>query len=193
MKEALFNGASRANRFVFKQLLTGLENSLRYRFNDPRKLVEASGVQAGQAVLEVGCGSGFFTPALSESVGTQGFVESVDLHPMAVETTTQKMRALNKRNVRVSKVDAHNTDFSDNSFDAIIVYGVIPAPVISEMRLAREMSRLLKPGGTLAVWTLAPFWSPKTLTKAAPFAFAGKWHGVYRLQKAMAAPMGAKE
>lgn len=186
MKELLFNGTSRINRFVFKQLLTGLESSFRYRFNNPQKLVNASGVQSGQTVLEVGCGSGFFTPALSDIVGEQGFVQSVDLHPVAVEATNQKMRALGKQNVRVTRADAHQTEFPDASFDTIIVYGVVPAPVISEKRLAHEMYRLLKPGGILAVWTLVLFWSPKSLMKAAPFTHCVKQQGVYRLQKAIA-------
>jgi demethylmenaquinone methyltransferase/2-methoxy-6-polyprenyl-1,4-benzoquinol methylase len=183
MKNFLFNGNSRINRFFFKQLINWLESSLRYRFNDPQKLVRASGIQAGQSVLEVGCGSGFFTPALSDIVGEQGFVQSVDLHPVAVEATSQKMQTLGKQNVRVSRADAHETDLPDASFDTIVVYGVVPAPVISETRLGPEMYRLLKPGGTLVVWTLAPFWSPKSIMKAAPFTRCDKHQGVHRLQK----------
>lgn len=186
MKKFLFNWTSRINRFVFKQLLSWLESSFRYQFNDPQKLIKASGVQAGQSVLEVGCGSGFFTPALSDIVGGQGLVYSVDLHPAAVEATGQKMQTLGKQNVRVSKADAHETDFPDASFDSILVYGVVPAPVISETRLGHEMYRLLKPGGILAVWTLAPFWSPKSLLKAASFTYCDKQQGVHRLQKAAA-------
>lgn len=185
MKERLFNGTSRWGRFIFKQLLNGMESSLRYHLNDPQKLVGASGIEAGQTVLEVGCGSGFFTPALSDLVGEQGLVHSIDLHPMSVEATSRKMRGLGKQNVRVSKADAHNTDFPDASFDTIIVYGIVPAPVISEQRLSHEMIRLLKPGGILAIWTAVPFWSPKSLMKAAPFKQGEKRNGVHRLQKAL--------
>lgn len=186
MKNFIFNSSSRLNRFFFTQLIAWLESSLRYRFNDPEKLVRDSGIQAGQSVLEVGCGSGFFTPALSDIVGEQGFVQSVDLHPVAVEATEQKMQTLGRQNVRVSRADAHETDLPDASFDTIVVYGVIPAPVISETRLAHEMYRLLKPGGTLAVWTLAPLWSPKSIVRAAPFTYCDKRQSVHRLQKAVA-------
>ncbi len=183
MKVSLLSGTSSLHRFVFKGLLHGLEGSFRYRFNDPHQLVRAAGIKAGQTVLEVGCGSGFFTPALSDAVGEQGLVQSIDLQPLAVEATGQKMVALGKQNVRVSSADAHATEFPDASFDTIVVYGVVPAPFISEERLAREMYRLLKPGGTLAVWTLSPFWSPQALRQAAPFAPGDKRQGVHRLHK----------
>jgi demethylmenaquinone methyltransferase/2-methoxy-6-polyprenyl-1,4-benzoquinol methylase len=183
MRELLFNGTSQTNRFVFKQLLNALESRFRYRFNDPVRLVEASGVQTGQTVLEIGCGSGFFTPALSDIVDEQGVVHAIDYHPMGVEATRQKMRQQGRQNVHVSRADAHETDFPDASFDTIVLFGVVPAPVISEKRLAVEMHRILKPGGIVAVWTLAPFWSPRTIMKAAPFTRCDTQRRVYRLQK----------
>ncbi len=184
MKNFLFNGTSWINRFVFKQFLAGLEGSFRYHINNPQKLIKASGVQAGQTVLEVGCGSGFFTPALSDIVGEQGLVQSIDLHPVAVETTDRKMQTLKKHNVRVSKIDAHETGFPDESFDTVLVYGVVPAPVISETRLGQEIYRVLKSGGILVIWTIVPFWSPKPFLKAASFNYCNKQNGVHRLQKA---------
>ncbi len=183
MKELLLNETSRPSQFIFKQLLKGLESSVRYRFSDPKKLVGAAGIQTGQTVLEIGCGSGFFTPALAEVVGEYGLVYSVDLHPVSVEATSRRMRSLGKQNVRVSQADAHHTDFPEALFDAVIVYGVVPAPFISEPRLSQELYRLLKPGGIVAVWTLVPFWSPQTLMQAAPFTLCAQQQRVHRLQK----------
>lgn len=183
MKEFLFSGESKTARFVFQRLLNGMDSPFRKRFNDPQRLITASGICAGQTVLEVGCGSGFFTPALSDAVGENGFVQSIDLHPMSVETVSRKMKELGTNSVNVSQADAHQTDFSDASFDAIILYGVVPAPVIAEDRLSVELYRLLKTGGVLAVWTVVPFWYPSAFLKAAPFTHCGKVHGVHRLHK----------
>ena len=66
MQKNLFDGKSKMGLFVFKKLLAILESSLRYRFNNPEKLVKASGIKSGQTVLEVRCGSGFFTVSASE-------------------------------------------------------------------------------------------------------------------------------
>lgn len=183
MKAILFNEKSKTARYIFQKLLNGMDSPFRKKINDPQKLIIASGIQPGQTALEVGCGSGYFTPLLSDFLGETGYLHSIDLHPMAVETTRRKMHELGKKNVHVEKVDAHATHFPNNSFDMVVLYGVVPAPVISESTLAKEMFRLLKPGGILAVWTIAPFWSPKALLKSAPFKLIEKKYAVYNLQK----------
>ena len=183
MKEIIFSNESRIGRFFFRKMLGWLESDSRLRLNNPGQLAEASGVKNGQRVLEVGCGSGFFTPALSELVGKTGFIESIDLHPAAVEQTTEKLSKLNADNVRVTLGDAHCTGFPDESFDMVIVYGVVPAPVISEERLGAELERLLKPDGIISVWTLAPLWRPTSIMKHSTLEYCGKTGNVHRIQK----------
>jgi demethylmenaquinone methyltransferase/2-methoxy-6-polyprenyl-1,4-benzoquinol methylase len=184
MKNILFDGNSKVGNFAFKQLLSGLEGSLRYHFNNPEKLVKAAGVKPGQTVLEIGCGSGFFTPAAASMVGDDGVLHSIDLHPAAVAETSKKVNELGLTNVTVTQANAEDTHLADASFDLILLYGVIPAPgVISLERLTREIHRLLKPGGTLAVWTLVPFWSPKSIAKTNRFTYLKKDNGVHRFER----------
>lgn len=182
-EEKLRDGKSRMGRLVFEKLLSGLNSPLRHRFQKPEKFVRASGIQSGQNVLEIGCGSGFFTVAASEMVGEDGCVHAIDVHPMAVEETAKKMHDLHKTNVKVTQANAEDTGFADASFDAILLYGVIPAPIISLERLTTEMHRLLKPGGILAVWTVFPFWSPKAITKTHRFHYLEKQNSVHRFEK----------
>lgn len=183
MQGTLFNEKSRTGRFVFRKLLASLESPLRYRLSNPEQLVKASGIKPGQSVLEIGCGSGFFTASASKMVGPQGFVHAVDLHPLAVEETARKVKELQLTNVNVAKADAQNTGFAEASFDLILLYGVIPAPVISLERLTQETHRLLKPGGLLAVWTISWFWSPQSITKTRSFTYLGKNNGVHQFRR----------
>ena len=183
MKNIIFNGESRMGVFMFGKMLSWLDAPSRNRFGDAETLVEASGIQPGQRVLEIGCGSGYFTPAIAEKTGENGFTEAVDLHPSAVEATREKAAQMNIQNIRVSRADAHETDFADGAFDVIILYGIVPAPVISESRLAAELYRLLKNSGTLAIWTLTPLWTPKRFLKNALFVSGGIKGGVHLLQK----------
>jgi len=50
---------SRIGRFVIKAAEAMMESRLRYRFFGPMKILQGSNIQAGQVVLEVGCGPGF--------------------------------------------------------------------------------------------------------------------------------------
>ena len=186
MKRKIFDGKSGLNRFMFNKMLEALDNKSRYRRTDPVKLVKLSGIRPGQKVLEIGCGAGFFTPAIAVSAGEKGFVNSIDLHPSAVEKTAEKMTGAGAVNVSVSRADAHSTGFEKDCFDLIILYGVVPAPVISEKELGRELLRILKPGGAIAVWTLSPFWTPRTIMKSSHLIYSGKTEGVHILRKAAA-------
>lgn len=183
MEQKLFDGKSKTGNFLFKKMLESLESPLRYRFSNPEKLVRASGVKPGQTVLEVGCGSGFFTPSIAKLVGDRGTVHSIDLHPASVEETGRKVRELNLTHVRVSKVNAHDTGLDGGSFDLILLYGVIPSPVISMEQLCKELHRLLKPGGILAVWTISPSWSPKSILQYGLFQRLEKADGVHQFKR----------
>lgn len=183
MEQKLFDGKSETGNFLFKKMLESLESPLRYRFSNPEKLVRASGVKPGQTVLEVGCGSGFFTPSISKLVGDQGHVHSIDLHPASVEETGRKVRELNLTNVKVSKANAHDTGLDAASVDLILLYGVVPSPVISVERLCEELHHLLKPEGILAVWTISLFWSPRSITQSRLFQHLGKTDGVHQFKR----------
>ncbi len=183
MKNKVLSGESRIGNILFRKMLSWLESPARSGFGDAETLLAASGLKSGQRVLEVGCGSGYFTPIISQLVGKDGSVDAIDMHPAALEVTQKKIEELRLSNARVTGADAHATAFPDESFDAVILFGVVPAPVISEPRLASELHRVLKPGGTLAVWTLSPFWSPRVLMKHAPFGSAGCARKVHRLMK----------
>ncbi|MBW1783034.1 MAG: class I SAM-dependent methyltransferase [Deltaproteobacteria bacterium] len=183
LKERLFDENSRVSRFAFGTMIRFLESSVRYRLNNPEKLIKASGIQTGETVLEIGCGSGFFTIWASEAVGETGCVYAIDMHPMCIEKTSKKIQTHHLTNVRVIQADAHDTDFENAFFDLILLYGVVPAPVISLPLLTREMHRLLRPEGRLAVWTITPLWSLRPITKTDFFGYRRKKDGVYGFER----------
>jgi len=165
--------------FAFKHLLHLLDSPVRRWFNDPVKTLEAAGVRPGLEILEVGCGTGYFTIPAAEMVGDKGRVHAFDIHPLAVEKTTTKIRDASLRNVRLTRTDALDTGLPDVSYDLILLFGVIPAPVLPLNKLLPEMHRLLRPGGSMAVWTGLPLWSPWQVTKSGLFTHVGKRSGVH--------------
>ena len=170
--------------FVFTHLLPLLDSPVRRWYNDPEKTLTGAGIKPGLVVLEVGCGSGFFTVPAAEMVGEKGLVHAFDIQPIAVEKTTKKIRDTNLKNVKITKTDALDTGLPSESYDLVLLLGVIPAPVLPLDKLLPEMHRLLVQDGTMAVWTGVPFWSLRTVTKSGLFTHIGKSNGVHTFKRA---------
>jgi len=119
-------------------------------FRDPYKVLDAAGLEAGQRVLEVGCGPGFFTVPAAEIVGEKGHVHALDINPLAVQKVQQKIEQAGATNVEAVLADAAHTNLPDESYDLAFVFGFVNA--IGGMEpIWAELYRLLRPAGTLAV------------------------------------------
>ena len=167
----------------FKLISLIHDNPLRHRFDDPIKFLESAGVKAGHQVLEVGCGPGFFTLPAAEIVGEKGHVYAIDLEPLAVQEVEKKLGKRGMTNVTASVADAAETGLPTGSIDLVLLFGVIPSPTLPLDRFLPEMGRLLKPDGSLAVWTAFPWWSPVSLTRGGLFAYKGKQNGVHSFRQ----------
>jgi len=87
-------------------------------------------------------------------IGDQGCLVAMDVLPVSIERVSKKVHAANLKNVRVVRGDAMNTELDAESMDAVLLFGVIPAPMLPLNRLLPEMHRVLKngrdPGGVAA-------------------------------------------
>ncbi len=183
IKAIVLNDKSEKGNALFTKMLKWLDNPARQKYNNPEKLLAGSGIQCGQTVLEIGCGSGFFTIPASKILGEEGKLYSIDIHAKAVEETQKKVNELKLKNVVVKKDNAMKSSFEDSMFDLILLYGVVPAPVINMSDISIEIHRLLKPGGNCAIWTMVPFWSPWPALKHVSFEKNKKHNGVFLLRK----------
>jgi SAM-dependent methyltransferase len=126
-----------------------------------------------------GCGPGFFTLPAAAVVGDAGSLAAIDILARSVELVSGKVRAAGLSNVRVSRADALVTGFESGSFDTVILFGVIPAPMLPLARLLPEMHRILRAGGGLAVWPPAPGWPRRSILRSGLFRFASRRNHVY--------------
>lgn len=181
-KRILLGQSADGNRF-FRRLLEWLDSPARLKKTDRERLLRGAGILAGQTVLEIGCGSGFFTLTAANMIGDTGTLHSADIQPVAVEMTAKKVRQAGFTNVIVAKDDATNSAFSDAMFDTVLLFGIVPAPFISTKILFAEIHRVLKPGGVCAIWTAVPLWNPYRAGKGAGFEPIRKKDGVFRLLK----------
>ena len=134
--------ARRYDLFVFLFTL-GQVRRLRSRTADLAQLAR------GEAVLDVGCGTGDLTLELARRVGSGGLVAGIDAAPEMVARARQKAgRRHLAVDLRVEPVE--QLSFADQSFDVVVsslVFHHLP-DALKRQALA-EIRRVLKPGGRL--------------------------------------------
>jgi SAM-dependent methyltransferase len=108
-------------------------------------LCDAARVERGQRVLDVACGTGALTVALSDRVGPGGAVHGLDANLQMLAVARRKHPEIEWRHGR-----AEALPFSDAHFDAVLSqFGLM---FFDDRPTAlREMLRVLRPGGRLAV------------------------------------------
>jgi ubiquinone/menaquinone biosynthesis C-methylase UbiE len=158
-----------------------MESRLRYKFFGPTKILQGAGIRPGMQVLEIGCGTGFFTVTAGRMLGEQGSLISMDVLSQSVEAVAKKVQAAGLSNVQVIKGDAVDTKLEKESFDEVIVFGVIPAPMLPMEKLLAEMHRILRPGGVMAVWP--PSWVHRSIVQSGWFKYVDKQNGVSTYQR----------
>jgi len=179
-------GQSWFMNFIFKPAGAPMESRARRWLMPPQKTLQGADVKPGQTVLEVGCGSGFFTLPAAEMIGESGHLIAMDPLSVFVDRVAEKARNAGLSNVEVIKRDALDTKLESASVDLALLYGVLPFPTLPLDRLLPEMHRVLKKEGTLAVWLWPPlvhFWVPKSILRSELFSKLGKKNGVYTFSR----------
>ena len=119
-------------------------------------LAEDGRIGRGQIVLDAATGPGEPALSLVEAVGAEGKIIGIDPIPEMVAAARRAAERLGVKNAQFEVAFADALPFANDTFDAVISrFGVMffPDPVAG----IREMLRVLKPGGrlALAVWHLA--------------------------------------
>jgi SAM-dependent methyltransferase len=104
--------------------------------------------EAGQRVLEAGCGTGVFLPVLANAVGKTGKVIGLDLAPAFVEQAQERTQDI--KWIQVEEGDVYALPYPDQSFDAahcdrVLMHLEDPTAALT------EMCRVVRPGGRVVV------------------------------------------
>jgi ubiquinone/menaquinone biosynthesis C-methylase UbiE len=113
------------------------------------RLLDIAQVSPGDRVLDVACGTGVLARAAAERVGDAGLVVGIDINPAMLEVARDVRPDIEWRDG-----DAVELPVDDGSFDAVLCQSALfffPDPAAA----IREMSRVAKAGGAVAVQSYA--------------------------------------
>ncbi len=115
-----------------------------------RSLIEEVHLQPGETILDVGCGSGVLDRWLARHTGGAHRIVAVDIH----RTLLREAAALAKKDgleqiIEFREGNAEAIPFPDNSFDVAMSTTVME--LLDADRMLREMIRVTKPGGRVAI------------------------------------------
>jgi SAM-dependent methyltransferase len=118
-----------------------------------QRLREILEPKAGERILEVGPGTGYYTLDVAEWVKPDGQVDVLDLQQEMLDHTMRSAGERGLANVTPTQSDATAMPYEDGTYDAaflVTVLGEIP----DQDAALRELARVLKPGGRLVVGEL---------------------------------------
>lgn len=117
---------------------------------ETERLLDAIGVQAGWACLDMGCGAMGILGPLSRRVGENGRVIGLEMDEKLIMAARQYVDEEELVNVTLQQGDAYQSNLTANSFDLAHERFVLPH-VADPAALLQEMMRLTKPGGMVVI------------------------------------------
>jgi arsenite methyltransferase len=109
-----------------------------------------AGIEPGDTVLDLGCGSGIDTILAARRTGPAGRVIALDFLPAMLDRTAEAAAQASLPNVDTLHADIEDIPLPDRSIDQIISNGVLNL-CPRKARAFAECWRVLRPGGKLCV------------------------------------------
>jgi ubiquinone/menaquinone biosynthesis C-methylase UbiE len=124
------------------------------------RTIERLGLKRGADVLDVCCGSGASAIPAARAVGPEGSVLGIDLAERLLEVARTKAKAHGLENVEFRVGDMLGMGLPEPGFDAVVcVFGIFFVPDMTAA--VRELWKVVRPGGKLAITTWGPrFFEP---------------------------------
>lgn len=123
-----------------------LNNELRRRSHPPEKIIHVLGVKATDAVLDFGCGPGFYTVPFAKIAKE---VVAIDIQSKMLGKVS-KYAGKNGVRIKALQSDGQSIPLPDGCFDLIFLSGVYHE-LAEKRKVLTELKRLLKPGGRIVI------------------------------------------
>lgn len=114
--------------------------------HDISEVIKTLKNKRGLKVLEVGVGSGLTLTHIPSTIEYTG----IDINERMLKEAQKKQKRLGRRKINLEMMDAKKLTYKDSSFDLVVAASVITA-VDSPLKVMREMIRVTKKGGMIAI------------------------------------------
>jgi ubiquinone/menaquinone biosynthesis C-methylase UbiE len=127
-----------------------LEGEGREAYQFRHQIADTIGLEPGQAVADVGAGTGLFEPLLAAKVGKEGVVYAVDIVPKFIEHIAEKAKEYGLTQVRAVLSDDTSTRLPPASVDVLFVCDAYHHFEDYQAMLT-SIHQALRPGGKLVI------------------------------------------
>ncbi|MHA1963486.1 MAG: class I SAM-dependent methyltransferase [Candidatus Thorarchaeota archaeon] len=124
--------------------------SFRSRAQPPSLLLEALELRPGMEIVELGCGSGYYTVAVAKTIQPAGIVFAVDIQQGMLDKLQERMEREGVDNIIPVLADAEgHIPLDDGVADAVFSVTVLPE-IPDPPKALLQVKRLLKAEGVFA-------------------------------------------
>lgn len=109
--------------------------------------------RAGERILEVGCGAGYYALDVARDLMPGGSLEMVDAHPEFLDAAIRGARERRLDNVGAALGDARYLPYADDAFDAAYLVAALGDSQDPDTALC-ELGRVVRPRGRIVVGEL---------------------------------------
>jgi len=115
----------------------------------PKKLIRRLELKDDFRVLELGPGPGYFSPRVARAI-PKGKLYLADIQAEMLEKAARRLRKRKAVNFETVRLDGTSLPFANDFFDVIYLVTVL-GEISEQETYAREMHRILKPGGIVSI------------------------------------------
>ena len=127
----------------------------RDKWQRPSEVIQALNLKDGDSVVDLGCGSGYFSLKLSQPVGRKGRVLAEDIRRLPLAFLWVRAARKGKHNVSVLLGDVEDPHLAPASANAVLIsnaYHEFTAP----KSILEHVRQSLRPGGRIVIIDRAP-------------------------------------
>ncbi len=122
----------------------------RKNWQKPELVVKQLDIKPGQAIADIGAGSGYFTVLFSEAVGPEGKVYAIDIEQEYLDHIKDRAKTKKLENIVLKLVEPDDPELEQGSQDTVFFCNTWHY-IEKRGAYLKKLHRAIKPGGKLAI------------------------------------------